>query len=99
MNKVKSKKYILISICLVLIIGILCAVIVTHLPEREVVQYNYSSGKQSEVEFDKGFKPFVLAGESILYVNEGNSAVVITNESDEVVFNSHSGLAHSVYGP
>ena len=64
----KSKKYILIPVCLVLIIGILCAVIVTHLPEKEVVQYNYSSGKQSKVEFDKGFKPFVLAGESILYI-------------------------------
>ena len=93
MNKVKSKKYILIPVCLVLIIGILCAVIVTCLPEKEVVQYNYSSGKQSKVEFDKGFKPFVLAGESILYVNEGNSAVAITNESGEVIFNSHSESA------
>ncbi len=93
MSKLKSKKYIIIPASLVLIIGVLCAVLVPLLQEREVVQYNYSSGKQNNAEFDKGFKPFVLAGESILYVNEKNSAVVITNESESVVFNSHSDSA------
>ncbi len=93
MSRLKSKKYIIIPACVVLIIGILCAVIVPFLQVKDAVQYNYSSGKQNKAEFNKDFKPFVLAGESVLYVNDKNSAVVITNSSEKVIFNSHSESA------
>lgn len=93
MSKVKSKKYIIIPVGIILVIGILCAVILPLLPGKEVVQYNYASGKQTAVNFNKVFKPYVMASESLLYVNDSNSAVVITNDSGEILFNSHSESA------
>lgn len=89
----KSKKYIIIPVCIALLLGVLCAVVIPLLPQKEVAQYNFSDGKLNKVDFGKGFKAYVLAGESVLYVNEKTSAVVITDESEKIVFNSHSESA------
>ena len=93
MSKMKSKKYIIIPACIILILAVLCAVIIPRLPQKEVAEYDYTAEKLSRVDFDNSFKAFVLAGESILYVNEKSSAVVITDDSSKVVFNSHSESA------
>ncbi len=94
MSKVKDKKKIFIPvICALLIAGVLCAVFAPRFFEKEVVQYNFVEDKQKSVGFSDDYTPYVLAGNSTLYVNEKNGAVAITDEDGKVVFNSHSADA------
>ncbi len=93
MKRIKSKKLIVIPVCAVLIICILGGIFLPRLFEKEIVQYNLASSKQNSVSFGESFEPYVLAGDTTLYVNEKNAAVVIAHKDGKVVFNSHSESA------
>lgn len=93
MSRVKIKKIIIITICVVLILSIIGAVCVFSLMPKDIAQFNLADKKQKSVAFDNSFVPYVLAGDSILLVDEKSGAIAITDEDGKIVFNSHSESA------
>lgn len=95
MSKVKIKKIIIIIICVVLVLSVIGAVCVFSLIPKNISQFNLADKKQKSVVFDDSFVPYVLAGNSVLLVDEQSGAIAITDEDGKIVFNSHSQSASS----
>ncbi len=93
MTKIKSKKKIIIPVCIIAIIAVLCGSVAFFLPEKEIEQYNFTKGKQKGETFGEAYTPYVISGDNTLYVNEKTSAVAIADKTGNVVFNSHSTAA------
>ncbi len=92
-EKSNKKKIIIPILCLFVIAGILCGVFIPQLFTRNAVQFNLGQGEQKGYEFGNDYKAYVKSDSAILYVNEKTSAIAITDNTGEVVFNSHSNDA------
>ena len=91
MSGIKVKKKIFIPIvCVLLIAGVGCGIFVPRLFTQNSRQVDYSQGEYYACDFGADFKPYVKTDSGILYVNEKNGAVAITDNSGNTVFNSHS---------
>ncbi len=89
-KKSKKLKIIIPVVCVLVIIGVLCGVLIPRLQTKSVIQVNLCQGEQKNYEFGEDYKAFVKTDSSILYINEKTSAIAVTDKSGKVVFNSHS---------
>ena len=90
-KKSNKIKVVIPLICVFLMISVIsCSLIIPRLFAQNAIQHNLCQGEQKDYAFGKDYKAIVKTASGILYINEKNSAIAISDKNGEVVFNSHS---------